>query len=193
MDEPEKKAPTPGGTALWYAARGCPVFPVEAGKKAPPLTRHGLHDASTEAGQIRAWWKRWPEANVAIATGHIFDAYDIDGAEGQASRAEHWCYDKDCRAAGSQLPPPPDWTPRCEHEGIFNQVERVALAKVITPRPGGMHIWVPPRHGSDGNLAGILPGIDYRGMGGYVIAPPSTREGGEGYRFLIPPTFPERS
>lgn len=191
MAEPEKKAPTPGGAALWYAARGCPVFPVEAGQKAPPLTRHGLHDATTEAGQIREWWKRWPAANVAIATGHVFDAYDIDGPEGQASRLTHWCYDEACREAGSQVPHPPEgWVPDCEHEGIFNRVERDALAKVYTPRPQGMHIWVPPGHGSDGNHAGFLPGIDYRGRGGYVIAPPSTREGSSaGYRFLVPPTI----
>lgn len=37
---------------------------------------------------------------------------------------------------------------------------------------GGMHLYIEPT--SRGNSAGILPGIDYRGLGGYTVAPPST-------------------
>lgn len=44
------------------------------------------------------------------------------------------------------------------------------LGYAHTPR-GGMHIYVPVS--GDGNAAGILPGIDLRGRGGYVVAPPS--------------------
>lgn len=41
-----------------------------------------------------------------------------------------------------------------------------------TPRPGGRHLFVPANH-DRGNRAGIFPGIDYRGAGGYVVVPPS--------------------
>lgn len=44
------------------------------------------------------------------------------------------------------------------------------LARVATPR-GGMHIYVPST--GDGNAASFRPGLDYRGNGGYVVAPPS--------------------
>ena len=44
------------------------------------------------------------------------------------------------------------------------------LARAITAR-GGTHLYVPVA--GHGNKAGLLPGIDYRGAGGYVVAPPS--------------------
>lgn len=45
------------------------------------------------------------------------------------------------------------------------------IGTVNTPRPGGSHLWIPATGG--GNRAGVLPGIDLRGLGGYSIAPPS--------------------
>src|SRR5690606_38765190 len=45
------------------------------------------------------------------------------------------------------------------------------IGKVITPRCGD-HLYV--RASGDGNTSGLLPGIDYRGRGGYVVAPPSS-------------------
>lgn len=37
---------------------------------------------------------------------------------------------------------------------------------------GGMHCYIKPT--GKGNSAGFMPGIDFRGLGGYVVAPPST-------------------
>lgn len=46
------------------------------------------------------------------------------------------------------------------------------IGRVATPRPGGSHVYVRPI--GLGNSAGVLgPGIDTRGVGGYVVAPPS--------------------
>lgn len=38
--------------------------------------------------------------------------------------------------------------------------------------PHGYHLYIPPT--GDGCATGIVDGIDYRGRGGYVVAPPST-------------------
>lgn len=162
LDQAAREArPTPSllGSALWYAEQGLHVFPLTPGAKIPLPRSRGFKDATTDAEQIRAWWAQTPDANIGIATGHLVDVVDIDGAPGQASRAGHW-----------------------------PMFERLAvIGKVLTPRPGGMHLFVPAT--GEGNRAGILPGVDYRGVGGYVVAAPSRTDVGT-YRWLAPLQLP---
>jgi hypothetical protein len=68
---------------------------------------------------------------------------------------------------------PPDGTQSAsKHLAKFPKV----YGKVSTPRPGGVHYYVAAT--GRGNGAKIFPGIDHRGLGGYVVAPPSrTAEG----------------
>src|SRR5262245_9841604 len=69
--------------ALFYAKNlGWPVFPVKPKSKKPPLTSNGCLDATTDEKQIREWWKKWPEANVAVRTGIEFWALDVDPKHG---------------------------------------------------------------------------------------------------------------
>lgn len=60
------------------------------------------------------------------------------------------------------------------------------LATVMTPR--GLHFYLPPVAGR-GNRAALQPGIDYRGQGGYVVAPPSRRLDGALYLWMGQPSF----
>jgi hypothetical protein len=82
--------------ALAWARRGFAVFPlhgIDGGKctcgrncDSPgkhPLTQRGFHDASTDAGQIRAWFERWPRANYGV-TGLL--VVDVDPRNGGAWR-----------------------------------------------------------------------------------------------------------
>src|SRR6266545_3856914 len=49
-----------------------------------PLTGDGLAEATTDSAQVRAWWQRYPEANVGLATGVAFDVLDrAGGPDGQ--------------------------------------------------------------------------------------------------------------
>lgn len=148
--------------ALWYAEQGLPVFPLQPGQKIPfPRTR-GLHEASCDEERIRAWWSAQPEANIAIATGHLVDVVDYDGEQAHV-----------------------EWGLR--YGSSWGGLD--VLGTCSTPRPGGLHVYVPAS--GKGNRAGMVPGVDYRGRGGYVLAPPSRLDNRPGqypgtYRFLRP-------
>jgi Bifunctional DNA primase/polymerase, N-terminal len=62
---------------------GWPVLPVQAGGKLP-LTAHGVKDATTDDVRIGQWWRKWPDANVAVATGApgptVLDVDDLEAA-----------------------------------------------------------------------------------------------------------------
>ena len=88
--------------ALDYAAHGWAVFPVHgivggcgceaADCSSPgkhPLTRRGLKDATTDGRVVAAWWRRWPAANLALATGSASGVVviDIDVPRGDHSLA----------------------------------------------------------------------------------------------------------
>lgn len=70
--------------AVAYACRGFLVHPCqEAGKR--PLLRHGVNEASRDVDTVTGWWRRWPSANVGLATGHLLVVVDLDGADGLRS------------------------------------------------------------------------------------------------------------
>lgn len=50
-----------------------------------PLTANGVKDATTDAAQIKEWWRKWPFANIGIATGDRSGliVLDIDGEDGE--------------------------------------------------------------------------------------------------------------
>jgi hypothetical protein len=137
--------------ALSYARIGLRVLPVARETKRP-LPPHGAHDASCDEATIRAWWKRWPQANVGIAL-HGLVVVDIDPRNGAPA-------DRDEIAA--MLGPWPETA-----EGITGG--------------GGRHLYFRARDGLQppGSLA---PGIDVKsGPGSYVVAPPSVHANGRRY------------
>ena len=86
--------------ALQYAGRGWRVFPLHhivnskcscgrscASPGKHPRVKGGFKAATTDVAQITAWWSKWPEANIGIATGAGLTVVDLDGPEGAAQLA----------------------------------------------------------------------------------------------------------
>jgi len=113
-----------------------------------------VHDAVRDPAAVRLYWARWPTANIGIATGSASDlvVLDVDPRNGgEEGRIE----------LEARIGPLPD-TPQVLTGG------------------GGTHDYfshpgstVPNRK----NLGG-LPGVDLKGDGGYVVAPPSNHTSG---------------
>ncbi|MEE6261956.1 bifunctional DNA primase/polymerase [Plantactinospora sonchi] len=53
---------------------------------------------------------------------------------------------------------------------------------------GGWHLYLRPT--GAGNRTALLPGVDWRGVGGYVVAPPSRHASGARYRWVRRPAAP---
>ncbi len=144
--------------ALKYAELGWHIFPLKPGTKVP-ITKHGVLNATTDEKQIRAWWKRWPTANIAVACGaksgvHVIDV-DVDPKKGH-----------------------PGW------ESLKEFPSLPATIRQDTPR-GGAHFFYcsdePPR-----NQNNFRPNIDIRSDGYYVVLPPSIHpDTGTAYEWTV--------
>ena len=125
---------TPLAAARALARMGWPIMPVQPNGKTP-LTAHGVKDATTNWSQLGKWWKRWPDANVAIATGAPGPTVlDID----------------DPKAAGDVLPrlleldTPQAATARGRHLYFAGQVRGTVTLAYGELRGKGSYVVCPP-------------------------------------------------
>ncbi|MCJ2014979.1 bifunctional DNA primase/polymerase [Methylobacterium sp. J-076] len=169
--------------ALYLVRRGGRVFPLhgmrhdsagrflctcgkpdcdDAGKH--PLAKlapSGLNNATSHEHIVRHWFTNAPFANVGLATGHTI-VLDVDPRHGgdaslEALEAEH---------------------------GLLPETTRALTGG------GGQHIFFRPPEGveirnSTGDNGGLAPGLDIRGTGGYIVAPPSLHASGRQYAWSV--------
>ena len=139
-------------TALAYAEQGIPVFPcVVNGKE--PATAHGFHDATTDADQINSWWAE-ADYNLGLCPEDAgWCVVDPDQGNGKAGETT--------------------WAGLLAEFGDPGQTYTVR-----TPR-GGRHIYFSGSlPGTVGGLRnGLGPDVDTRGIGSYVVLPPSVING----------------
>ena len=142
-------APDLRTAAMALARAGVPVFPcVASGKQ--PLTRRGFHDASNDPVQVTDWWRRWPDANLALPTGTAsgVDVVDVDVHPGGSGFG---AFEK-ARSAG--FVQGWAWLVRTPSAGLHAYFLR-------TPATEQRSWQVPGKH------------VDFRGDGGYIVLPPS--------------------
>ena len=150
-------------TALAYAKQDIRVIPIKQGEKRPPM--QGWQNAATsDPATIRTWFEgQFKDCGLGIATGEFRNRYliviDID------DRPEFSGSDtlKDLEQLHGQLPD---------------------TVEVITGS-GGRHIYfltdAPIRNEASGRLG---QGIDVRGIGRQVLAPPTVHPNGKTYEWV---------
>jgi Bifunctional DNA primase/polymerase, N-terminal len=117
------------------------------------LVPHGVTDATCNRARVLAWWTRHPQANIGLATGHRFDVLDVDGPAGAQAIRE--------LAATHGL---------------------VSSGPLVRTGGGGWHFYLAPTGLGNVNPAD-LEHVDWRGRGGYVVAPPSRHASGHPYQW----------
>jgi hypothetical protein len=141
--------------ALEAAGRGWSVIPVRAHDKRPLLAWQGFQKTRADAAQVREWYREWPQANLGIVTGAVSGlvVLDVDPKhQGDASLAEL----------------------ERRHGSLPRTVEAVSGG-------GGRHLYFAHPGGHVPNRAGFAPGVDVRGDGGMIVAPPSVHPSGARY------------
>ncbi len=143
--------------ALAYLALGWSVIPIEARGKRPLIPWLEFQQRCAGANEVRQWFETRKKANVAIVTGTVSGlvVLDIDVAHGG-------------KESLSRL--------EHEYETLPGTVEAITGS-------GGRHFYFAHPAGVIRNRAGLTQGIDLRGDGGCVVAPPSVHRSGKRYRW----------
>lgn len=151
---------------LWQPAAGgrcgCGQADCPSPGKHPiaSLVPHGLQQATSSAATVRAWWSAHPRANVGVRTGTESGVVvlDVDGREGLTALGE-----------------------------LARQNGRFAALWARTGS-GGWHAYLAhPGVEVPNSAKRVGPGLDVRGDGGYVVAPPSEHATGNRYRWVTGP------
>lgn len=154
--------------ALDYVRQGFPVFPVCSPRmgrhdhrgqlctkpgKRPLVSWEPYQSRPPTDDEVRSWWTHWPEANIGMATGAVSGVVVLDCDSGEARQS--------ALSNGGLEKTPAVWT----------------------GKPGGVHFWLEHPIDEVRNFARRLPGLDFRGDGGYVLLPPSVHASGASYRW----------
>lgn len=159
-------------TALAYAQRRWRVAPLHTAKDGRcscgdlkcrnvakhPRSKNGLKDATTNEEIVRRWWTEHPDSNIAIVTGAGSGVVVLD---------------VDIRHGGDDS----------LHDLIQKHGALPHTAEALTGG-GGRHFFFKHPGREIRNSAGKLgSGLDIRGDGGYVVAPPSVHASGNQYHW----------
>ena len=165
---------TPLNYALAYARQGWPVVSLHsvtpdgkctcgkpdcgqhAGKH--PRIKKWRETASTDAEQIRKWWKDWPTANIGIVTGHASGVFVVD---------------IDPRHGGDK-----------ELAKLFAAHGEFPKTLQVQTGGDGAHYYFRMPGFQVKNMTGksaLKPGLEIKSDGGLVVAPPSNHLSGKRY------------
>ncbi|GAG19795.1 unnamed protein product, partial [marine sediment metagenome] len=146
--------------ALAYCKLGWSVIPIKPNEKIPLIEWGKYQKERATEDQIEKWWKKYPNANIGITTGIISDiiVIDIDSSKGEE-----------------------------EYIAKFGELHSTISQKTGKPK-ATQKFFKHPRDHTYHNIPRLLPDVDVRADGGYVVAPPSIHPNGTQYKWIIDPT-----
>ncbi len=118
-----------------------------------PITRNGFKDATTNITTIRKWWYEHTDANIGIATG----ASGLCVIDIDTINGAGW------------------WAKMENTHGHLNTL-------MVDTGRGGLHL-IYAGTGMPNTAGKLADGIDTRGDGGYIVAPPSLHPNGNRYQW----------
>lgn len=150
------------GWAIYWAARGTPVFPLAVRGKEPLIPRkqggRGVDDATLDEAQIREWWGKWPDANVGGRCDG-FVVVDVDPVHGGRSEGL-----------------PPTERVHLTGSGGFHRWHRLSAVQLVAVQGPGSLVK---------QAREIAPGVNVRlDTRGYVVLPGSVHPDGPTYQIL---------
>lgn len=126
--------------------------------KRPIIPWERLQEKSADPAEVADWFEQNPTANVGIVTGRLSGLVVLDVDPGHGG------------------------------ESSLSQLEREygSLPQTVSARTGGggRHYYFRHPGGVVRNKVGFRPGLDIRGDGGLIVAPPSIHPSGRRYRWL---------
>jgi len=154
QSESDQSSPT-FEAAERYRASGWSVLPVRPREKRPLVKWETLQTSPPTQDQVAGWFRHWPDANVGIVTGEVSNliVLDIDPKHGG---------DDSLDIIERRYGPLP------------------ATVEAISGG-GGRHLYFTHPGTLMRNRVGLAQGIDLRGDGGYIVAPPSIHPSGNPY------------
>lgn len=135
-------------------------WPVHPLKGKVPILRNWQGNATTDRNVVQGWLRKWPQANFGILTGAISNLLVLD-VDGLRGLQS---------LKGLEMPSSPSVVTARGHHYYFTHP--ASLNHISTTR------------------AGLLPGLDTRGHGGYIVAPPSIHTTGNKYYWCNPSPDP---
>ncbi len=143
--------------ALDYLAGGWSVIPAAERGKRPIVRWQPFQDGPPSEAQVRRWFKRWPNANLAVVTGAVSGIVVLDVDPGHGGRGSLAALED-------------------RHGGLPDTVE-------ASTGGGGRHVYFAHPGYEVRNRADMAKGLDLRGDGGVIIVPPSIHPLGKAYRW----------
>ena len=143
--------------AMKYHEKGMCVFPVNPNTKQPLVAWKKYQTERPSVDQIHKWFDKTSNG-IAIVTGKISNTFVVD-------------FDR--------------YKPGFSEETALTLIPDTVVAPTVKTMHDGRHMYFRNPDINISIKSGIAPGIDYRGEGGYVLAPPSKNAVGSEYTWVV--------